>query len=157
LQQRTCGNELGVQVSVQDFSDLVSSSSAMQAFIVADLAAIDAAVNMSTTATSVIPSSLNSGYRSALQTTQNSAAHASTALATTASRVSQKVQGLATPQSSTPATPSSTPGRFRHPLTTEILRRNASSSITDVRVKSTATNAAALLLSFVFSDLYYNR
>src|ERR1700761_1150095 len=76
-----------------------------------------------------------------------------------ASHTSQQVQtlGPTTPKSAQVSAPASTPGKFRHPLTTEILRRNAASSLTERRVKGAVTNAAALLLSFVFSDVYYKR
>jgi hypothetical protein len=64
---------------------------------------------------------------------------------------------LTTPKPATVSTPASTPGKFRHPLTTEILKRNASSTITERHVKGALTNAAALFASFIFSDVYYSR
>ena len=116
---------------------------------------------MSTTATSLIPSNLSSSYHNAVQTTQRTASNASQALTTATSHVSQQVQslGAATPKSAPAPTPvaSPTPGKFRHPLTTEILRRNAASSLTERRVKGAVTNGTALLLSFVLKDIYYNR
>jgi Ca2+-dependent lipid-binding protein len=117
---------------------------------------------MSTTVTSLIPSptSLKPSYSTALQSTQQTLAKTSHALATTANQVSQQAQSLTTPSKSTPAqavTPASTPGNFRHPQTTEILRRNASASLTQNHVKSAMTNVGALLASFIFSDVYYSR
>ncbi|OCT45859.1 hypothetical protein CLCR_01562 [Cladophialophora carrionii] len=115
--------------------------------------------NMSTTTTSLVPSPLSSSYSTALQTTQKAASQASQAVTAATSQVSQQAQslGLTTPKPASVSTPASTPGIFRHPLTTEILRRNASSTITERHVKGALTNAAALLASFIFSDVYYSR
>ncbi|EXJ60758.1 hypothetical protein A1O7_04911 [Cladophialophora yegresii CBS 114405] len=114
--------------------------------------------NMSTTTTSLVPSPLSSSYNTALQTTQKAASQASHAVTAATSQVSQQAQslGLTTPKPAAVSTPTSTPGKFRHPSTTEILRRNASSTITERRVKGALTNAAALLASFIFSDVYYS-
>lgn len=75
---------------------------------------------------------------------------------TATSLVPSSSQGRTTPKPNLVQTPASTPGKFRHPLTTEILRRNAASSLNEGHVKSAVTNIVALLLSFIFSDLYYN-
>ena len=114
---------------------------------------------MSVTTTSLVPSSLSSGCQNALQTTQKMASQASQAITTTTTQVSQQVQnlGLTTPKPAQIPASTSIPGKFRHPLTTEILRRNAASSITERHVKGALTNSAALLLSFIFSDVYYGR
>ncbi len=112
---------------------------------------------MSTTTTSIVPSSLSSKYSTALQTTQKTVSQASQAVTTATTLVSNQVQSLASTTPKQVPTPSSTPGKFRHPLTTEILKRNATSTITERHVKSAVTNAAALLASFVFSNVYYSR
>jgi hypothetical protein len=84
---------------------------------------------------------------------------ASQAVTSATGQISRQAQsvGLTTPKPATVSTPASTPGKFRHPLTTEILKRNASSTITERHVKGALTNAAALFASFIFSDVYYSR
>ncbi|KIX94079.1 uncharacterized protein Z520_10105 [Fonsecaea multimorphosa CBS 102226] len=119
---------------------------------------------MSTTATSLIPSpsSLRSSYNPALQSAQNTVSQVTNAVTSAPSNVSRSAQNLSlalsksSPNPAEPATPPSTPGKFRHPMTTEILRRNAATALTDRSVKGAATNAAALLLTFIFSDVYYS-
>ncbi|KAJ9617175.1 hypothetical protein H2200_000896 [Cladophialophora chaetospira] len=106
---------------------------------------------MSTTTTSLVPAPLVSSYNTALQTTQKTVSQASQAVTT----ATAQVVSLTTPKSKAIEAPPSTPGTFRHPLTTEILRRNASASLTERNVKSAVTNVAALLASFIFSDIYY--
>ncbi|OAL18776.1 hypothetical protein AYO20_11696 [Fonsecaea nubica] len=114
---------------------------------------------MSTTATALVPSpsSLRSGYSPALQSAQHAVSHVTKAVANAPSNVSGRTPSLSLSTSKpveTP-TPPSTPGKFRHPMTTEILRRNAATALTDRSVKGAMTNAAALLITFIFSDVYY--
>ncbi|EXJ70052.1 uncharacterized protein A1O5_07125 [Cladophialophora psammophila CBS 110553] len=122
---------------------------------------------MSTTATSLVPSpsmrpSYRPSYNAALQTTQKAASQASRTVTSAPSNVVGKPQNLSlslsksSPKPTEFPTPPSTPGRFRHPKTTEILRRNAATALTDRSVKGAVTNAAALLLTFIFSDVYYS-
>ncbi|EXJ93987.1 hypothetical protein A1O1_02380 [Capronia coronata CBS 617.96] len=116
---------------------------------------------MSTTATSLVPSSMGSKHdSSALQSARNLVTHE---IATTTHYLSNKAHDLGlTPSKSTPtktlppSTYSPSPGRFRHPRTTEILARSSSSALTETNIKGALTNAAVLLFSFMFSDAYYS-
>lgn len=114
---------------------------------------------MSKTTTSVIPSS--SSMSSAYDSSRKFASHE---IATATNFLSEKAHHVGlTPSKSTPkassvvSTPASTPGKFRHPRTTEILARNAASGLTETSVRGAVTNAAVLILSFIFSDAYYSR
>ncbi|OAP64743.1 hypothetical protein AYL99_00715 [Fonsecaea erecta] len=118
---------------------------------------------MSTTATSLVPSpSLRSSYNPALQNAQRAVSQVTTAVTSAPSHVSGKAQNLnlslskSSPKPVDIPTPPSTPGKFRHPMTTEILKRNAATALTDRSVKGAVTNAAALLSTFIFSDVYYS-
>ncbi|OQV06474.1 hypothetical protein CLAIMM_11035 [Cladophialophora immunda] len=119
---------------------------------------------MSTTATSLVPSpsSSRSSYNPALQNAQKPVSQVTTAVTSAPSNVSGRAQSLSlslsnpSPKPAELPTPPSTPGKFRHPLTTEILRRNAATALTDRSVKGAVTNAAALLATFIFSDVYYS-
>ena len=122
---------------------------------------------MSTTATSLVPSSVRSATDSALQSAQNvgSALQStqnvvSSEVASTTGYLKAKAQELRlTPSKSATrstdfSTPTASPGNFRHPQITEILARNSAASLSDRRVKGAVTNAAALLLSFMFSNAF---
>ncbi|KAI1615658.1 nuclear pore complex component-domain-containing protein [Exophiala viscosa] len=131
---------------------------------------------MSTTATSLVPSSVKSTANSAIQTTRNVASAVqntnvtsalqdtrtvvSREVTNTSGYVAQKAQNLGltptkpSPQTAQFSTPPPSPGTFRHPKTTEILARNAATSLLDGRIRSALTNTAALILSFVFSDAF---
>ncbi|KAJ4519165.1 hypothetical protein HRR83_004818 [Exophiala dermatitidis] len=79
----------------------------------------------------------------------------STTTTTTQSRPNQPQVQPSTPTSSAPVYRES-PGRFRHPRTTEIIKRSSAAALTDTNIKGALTNAAALILSFVLSDVYYS-
>ncbi|EXJ92241.1 hypothetical protein A1O3_00791 [Capronia epimyces CBS 606.96] len=115
---------------------------------------------MSTAATSLVPSSKGPRHDSALQSARNIVTHE---IATTTHFLANKAHDLGlTPSKSTPtkairpSTYSPSPGRFRHPRTTEILARSSASALTETNVKGALTNAAVLILSFMFSDAYYS-
>ncbi|KIX09228.1 uncharacterized protein Z518_00307 [Rhinocladiella mackenziei CBS 650.93] len=94
---------------------------------------------MSATATSIVPSFTSSSHGPVIQSTRNIAP-----------------REVSTPKATEPSTYSPSPGKFRHPRTTEILLRSSATSLTNGNVKRALTNAAALILSFVFTDAYYS-
>ncbi|KAK4944361.1 hypothetical protein LTR10_016247 [Elasticomyces elasticus] len=131
---------------------------------------------MSTTATSLVPSSVKNTAESAIQTTrnvtsavqntsvtaalQNTRNVVSREVTSTSGYVAQKAQNLGltptkpSPQNVQVSTPPPSPGTFRHPKTTEILARNSATSLSDGRIRGAVTNTAALVLSFIFSDAF---
>nr|KAK5433621.1 hypothetical protein LTR18_010571 [Exophiala xenobiotica] len=119
---------------------------------------------MSTTATSLVPSSVRSATDSALQSTRNVGSALQSAQNVVSSEVASTTGYLKTKAQELRLTPSkptagsslhtASPGNFRHPQITEILARNSAASLSDRRVKGAVTNAAALLLSFMFSNAF---
>ncbi|KAL2413218.1 hypothetical protein ABEF95_004465 [Exophiala dermatitidis] len=129
---------------------------------------------MSTIATSLVPT--GSKPESALQSARELVTHEISAtthylahkahdlgLTPPSSKSTTTTTTFSRPNQTQPSTPTSSapvyresPGRFRHPRTTEIIKRSSASALTDTNIKGALTNAAALILSFVLSDVYYS-
>jgi hypothetical protein len=56
-----------------------------------------------------------------------------------------------------PKTPRPSPGRFRHPKTSEIIARQSATILTAGRIRNALINLAPLLLSFIFSNFAHSR